>query len=145
MSWSFCLWQAFRPSLVSQSLSERSTFQVLPFVLGSWPYPQTLDLTGKACKGQTLQLIWASRMLQRNFFSNNGPAYKGIHHCIIFCYPSLPSKNVCSSIQNQRYLRNYCELEQIQVKELIEIIIYTQREQACTAWALHALDHFAWA
>jgi hypothetical protein len=25
-----------------------------PFGVGSWPYPQTLDLAEKACQGQTL-------------------------------------------------------------------------------------------
>ncbi len=27
----------------------------------------------------------------------------------------------------------------------IEIVVYTQREQPCTARSMHALDHFAWA
>ncbi len=29
-------------------------FQVLHSRVGPWPYPQTLDLTGEACQGQTL-------------------------------------------------------------------------------------------
>ncbi len=31
--------------------------QVLHSRVGSWPYPQTLDLAVKACHGQTLQLL----------------------------------------------------------------------------------------
>jgi hypothetical protein len=31
-------------------------FQELNFMVGSWLYPQTLNLARKACQGQTLQL-----------------------------------------------------------------------------------------
>ncbi len=36
---------------------KQKTFQTLHSWVGSWPYPQTLDKAGKACQGQTLQLI----------------------------------------------------------------------------------------
>jgi hypothetical protein len=36
------------------NLPEWSISQVLRSRVGSWPYPQTLDFTGYACKGQTL-------------------------------------------------------------------------------------------
>ncbi len=32
-------------------LQEWNTFQVLHSRVGAWPYPQTLDWTGKACQG----------------------------------------------------------------------------------------------
>ncbi len=44
-------------------------FSGVPFLLGSPPYLQTLDSPGKACQGQTLELIRPIRKLQiRTFF-----------------------------------------------------------------------------
>jgi hypothetical protein len=40
-----------------------TSFQVLSSRLGSWPYPQTLNWTWKACQGQTLYLITKVRRL----------------------------------------------------------------------------------
>ncbi len=39
------------------------TFQVIDYRISSWPYPQTLDKSEKACRGQTLQLIMDIRKL----------------------------------------------------------------------------------
>ncbi len=55
----FCTGQAFGWNVTYPSISG---FQVLAMVVlhssvGSWPYPQTLEQAGKACQGQTLQLL----------------------------------------------------------------------------------------
>jgi hypothetical protein len=41
--------------------------------VSSLPYPQTLDKAGKACQGQTLELIMNICKLQPQFFCNFGP------------------------------------------------------------------------
>jgi hypothetical protein len=41
-------------------------------IVGFWPYPQTLDLAGKACQKQTLQLITKIRKLRTKKFHNIG-------------------------------------------------------------------------
>ncbi len=48
-----------------KSLPEWSTFQVLPFWLGSQPHPQILNQTGKPCSEQTLELIRNIRKLRQ--------------------------------------------------------------------------------
>ncbi len=48
----------------TQHLAESSTFQVLHFRVGTWPYPQTLGWAGLACQEQTLQLITKIRNLR---------------------------------------------------------------------------------
>ncbi len=52
----FSLREPFQPSIMfaDNAIANPSTFQVLRSRLSSWPYPQTLDKTGKACQGQTL-------------------------------------------------------------------------------------------
>jgi hypothetical protein len=37
------------------------TFKVLYFRVGPWPYPQTLDYAGKACREPTPELITKTR------------------------------------------------------------------------------------
>jgi hypothetical protein len=41
--------------------------------VGSWPHPQTLDLAGKACQGQTLWLITNIVNYARKSLQNIGP------------------------------------------------------------------------
>ncbi len=52
-----------KPLQLSQMFAGKA-LQVLHSEVGPWPYPETLDLAGKACQGQTLELITKIRKLQ---------------------------------------------------------------------------------
>ncbi len=56
--------QACESILSLRSLPRFSTFQMLHYRVGSWPYPQTLDQTKKACEGPRVQLIMKIRKLR---------------------------------------------------------------------------------
>ncbi len=44
-------------SITTLSIKSLSTFQMFYFMVGSWPYPSTIDYAGKAYQGQTLYHI----------------------------------------------------------------------------------------
>jgi hypothetical protein len=52
--------KTFQPNILFERKAGPSQGEHLkeaPFRASFWPYPQTLDLAGKACQGQTLYLI----------------------------------------------------------------------------------------
>ncbi len=70
----------FQPSLMfadkARAYPSEPTLRYSSNRADSWPYPETLDLAGKACQEQTLQLMTKICKLWTKKFYNIGPGPK---------------------------------------------------------------------
>jgi hypothetical protein len=55
-------------TILGKNLLKWTTFQVKPFMVGSWPYLQSMHRVGKFCQGEML-LLKSKSNLQRKFLN----------------------------------------------------------------------------